>query len=330
MKTVAVWSGVAAAALLVLTACASGPAPADTGATGAAGPVTTVQSCGRTLQFSAAPRRAVALEQNATEIMLSLGLADRMAGTSYRTDPVLDHLAEAYARVPVLSDRYPSREALLAAEPDFTYSTFASAYAPEAAGSRDDLAALGVPAYLSAHSCPDRAPGPVAFESILQDITDVGAVFGVPERAAALVAEQRARLAAAAGAAVPDRSVLWYYSGTSTPNVAGAGGLAATMSDLLGVRNAFADAPQAWVEGSWEEIAERDPDVIVLADLTRGGDGDSARAKTEFLRAHPVAAQLRAVREGAFVVVPGAAMDPSIRSVSAVEAVSAGLKELGT
>lgn len=327
MKTVVRAAGGVAAVLVVLTACGRGPVPADPQPTG---PVTTVQSCGRALEFAVPPGRAVALEQNATEIMLSLGLADRMVGTSYRTDPVLDELGVAYRTVPVLAERYPSREALLAAEPDFTYSTFASAYGPEAAGSRDDLAALGVPAYLSAHSCEGRAPGPVGFESILQEITDIGAVFGVPERAAALVAEQRARLAAASGATAAGKSVLWYYSGTTTPNVAGAGGLAATISDTVGVRNAFADAPQAWVEGGWEEIAERDPDVVVLADLTRGGDGDSARAKIEFMRAHPVASQLRAVREDAFIVVAGAAMDPSIRSVSAAEAVSAGLRELGS
>ncbi|WP_198961205.1 ABC transporter substrate-binding protein [Pseudonocardia sp. MH-G8] len=326
MKIVATWMGVASVAVMALAACGGAPVPAAAGP----GAATTVQSCGQTLAFAAPPQRAVALEQNATEIMLSLGLADRMAGTSYRTDPVLDELAEAYAGVPVLAEQYPAREALLAAEPDFTYSTFASAYAPEAAGSREDLAALGVPAYLSAHSCPDRAPGPVPFDAIMQEITDIGTVFGVPERAAALVAEQRARLAAATGTSTPERSVLWYYSGTSTPHVAGSGGLAATMSEVVGVRNAFDDAPQAWVEGSWEEIAERDPDVFVLADLTRGGDGDSAQSKIDFLRAHPVASQLRAVREGAFIVVPGSTLDPSIRSVSAVEAVSAGLQEVGT
>ena len=39
-------------------------------------------------------------------------------------------------------------------------------------------------------------------------------------------------------------------------------------------------------------------------------------------------AKLDAVREGRFITVAGSAMDPSVRSVSAVEQVSAGLKEL--
>ena len=42
-----------------------------------------------------------------------------------------------------------------------------------------------------------------------------------------------------------------------------------------GARNAFADNRQLWPEISWEAILQRDPDVLVLADLTRGKDGDS-------------------------------------------------------
>jgi iron complex transport system substrate-binding protein len=294
----------------------------------------TIESCGRTLTIPAPPQRAIALEQNATEIMLSLGLADRMVGTSYQTDPVLPELAEEYAKVPVLARLYPSRETVLAAAPDFTYSSFASAYAPEAAGSRDELAALGVPAYLSAKDCEDRtlAPEKIEFESILSEITDIGSVFGVPDRAAAVVADQRLRLRTAteAGASGSGRSIMWYYSGTATPSVAGRAGLPATISEMFGMRNVFDDAAQAWLEGGWEDVAQRDPDVIVLADLTRGGDGDSAQSKIDFLRSHPVTSQLSAVRANAFVIVPGSSMDPSIRSVAAVEAVGAELQELSS
>ena len=45
-----------------------------------------------------------------------------------------------------------------------------------------------------------------------------------------------------------------------------------------------------WPAGNWEQIAARDPDWIVVADLTRGGDGDSAQAKIDFLRSNPLTA----------------------------------------
>lgn len=95
-----------------------------------------------------------------------------------------------------------------------------------------------------------------------------------------------------------------------------------------GATNAFADNRQLWPEISWESILDRDPDVLVLADLTRGDDGDSAEAKIRFLESDPVARRLTAVRERRWIVLPGSAMDPSLRNVDAVEALAAGLRDV--
>jgi iron complex transport system substrate-binding protein len=264
--------------------------------------------------------------------MLALGLAGKMAGTAYQTDPVLPELQKPYAQVPVLAPQYPGREALLALQPDFVYSMRSSAYAPEAAGSREELTKLGVPAYLSSNDCEDRAliPASVEFEATFTEIGDIAEIFGAEGRGDELVAGLRRRLGEAARSAPPalDASAMWYYSGTKAPAIAGGAGLPATIGKLLHLRNAFSDLPQQWAEGSWEEIAKRDPDVIVLADLTRGGDGDSAEAKKDFLRNDPVASQLTAVKQDRFIIVPGSSMDPSIRSVTAVEQVGQGLTRL--
>ncbi|MGJ6966937.1 ABC transporter substrate-binding protein [Streptosporangium sp. G11] len=328
---------------LTLAACgsASGTSTGATGAAGEAAPVVTeLTSCGLPLKVAAPPRRAISMEQNATEIMLALGLADRMTGTAYRTDPVLTEFKADYDRVPVLAAQYPGREALLAAGPDFVYSMRASAYAPDAGGTRKDLAGLGIPAYLSSNDCEDPGliPSSVTFDAIFGEIGDIAKIFGIPERGESVVADLRKRLDAAkktakdvtgdATGASPDMKLMWYYSGTKTPAIAGRGGLPDTIGTFLGAGNAFSDIPRQWSEGSWEKIAERDPDVIVLADLTRGGDGDSAEAKMSFLRSDPVASRLTAVKKNRFIVVPGSAMDPSIRSVGAVEQVGKGLRDL--
>ncbi|MFJ3823371.1 ABC transporter substrate-binding protein [Streptomyces nodosus] len=333
MKTIRI-KGLFGACLLLpgLAACGASntasPGTPDTARP--SGTVTT--SCGLSTRVPAPPERAVALEQNATEIMLSLGLADRMAGTSYQTDPVLPSLAAEYQKVPVLAKQYPSHEAVLAEEPDFLYSTLSSAYADEAAGPRAGWKKLGVPAYLSAHDCerPELTPGEVRFDAVFNEIEDIATVFGVEKRGEKTVKDLRVRLDRAVREAPKNTGakVMWYYSGTTTPYIAGHGGLPSTVSELVGVDNAFDDIHQKWPAGNWEKIAERDPDVIVLADLTRGGDGDSAEAKKRFLRSHPVTSQLDAVRHNRFIVVPGSAMDPSIRSVSLAEEVSKGLAAL--
>ena len=318
------------AVLAVTTGCGSPDEPAGPAAGTSVAPVA-ITNCGLPVTVTTPPRRAMTMEQNATEVLLTLGLGDRMIGTSYQTDPVLPELAAAYRKVPVLAKLYPSREAVLNARPDFVYSTFTSAYAADAAGARKDLAGLGVPAYLSRFACEDPATGDpaVRFDGIFAELTEVATLFGVADRGAAVVAAQRARLAAAkqrvTGAGT---SLLWYYSGTKVPYVAGAGGVPAAIGDQLGVRNAYGDAAQTWPAGNWEEIAARNPDVIVVAELTRGGDGDSAQSKIDFLRANPLTAKLDAVRDGRFITVAGSSLDPSVRSVTALEQVSAGLREL--
>ncbi|MFD3486604.1 ABC transporter substrate-binding protein [Streptomyces sp. NPDC058665] len=326
--------GLAGACLLLpgLVACGSDGAASSAHAPAARSAGAVITSCGTEVRVPRPPERAISLEQNATEIMLSLGLADRMAGTSYQTDPVLPALAAEYKKVPTLADLYANHEATLAEEPDFLYSTRASAFADDAAGSRAGWKELGVPAYLSVHDCedPELTAEPVRFDAVFHEVEDIAAVFDVRQRGEKVVKGLRTRLDQAVREAPKgiDADLMWYYSGTSTPHIAGHGGLPSTVSELVGLDNAFDDIPQQWPEGNWEEIAERDPEVIVLADLTRGGDGDSAEAKMKFLRGNPVTSQLGAVRENRFVVVPGSAMDPSVRSVSLVEELSKGLAEL--
>ncbi len=116
----------------VTAGCAGGASSASN-----AGTSTATTSCGLPLTVAAPPQRALAMEQNATEILLTLGLADRMAGTSYQTDPVLPALKTGYDAVPVLAKLYPNRESVLAAKPDFVYSTFTSAYARTRRDARD-------------------------------------------------------------------------------------------------------------------------------------------------------------------------------------------------
>ena len=50
----------------------------------------TIKNCGRDITFNQAPTRVATVGQNSTEILYSLGLADRVVGTSLWFGPVLD------------------------------------------------------------------------------------------------------------------------------------------------------------------------------------------------------------------------------------------------
>lgn len=329
------------AGALVLAGCGASPAggspaSATSGTTGsaAAAPVTIHDDCGRDVVVTSPPQRAVALEQGATEVMLSLGLADRMVGTSYLTDPILPSLEEDYEKVPVLADEYPSPEAFRDADPDFAYSMLSSAFTPDVAGTRAELEKAQVPTYVTRMNCEDASLNePFTFDALFTEITDVATVFGVPERGEEVVAAQRRSLATAQEAAASvtgEPTIMWLYSTyDGAPIVAGPGGVPDAVGDLVGARNVFDDLTPKWGEVSWEEIARRDPDVVVIADLTRGRPGDSASDKREILAENPVASKLSAVTAGHVVALPGSALDMSVRSVDVVPALTDALVEQG-
>ena len=91
---------------------------------GLASAETSVQSCNRTVTFAAPPERAISNDVNLTEMMLVLGLTDRMVGyTGINGWNKLDaEMREGVAALPELSERYPSKEVLVGADADFFFA----------------------------------------------------------------------------------------------------------------------------------------------------------------------------------------------------------------
>lgn len=84
----------------------------------------TVQSCDRQVTFDAPPARAVSNDVNLTEMMLVLGLRDRMVGyTGISGWKTLDEEMRAgVAELPELSEKYPGKEVLAGADADFFFA----------------------------------------------------------------------------------------------------------------------------------------------------------------------------------------------------------------
>ncbi|WP_234897392.1 ABC transporter substrate-binding protein [Mycolicibacterium vanbaalenii] len=307
-------------------------ARSDDAATAATGYPVSLENCGRTVVLESPPQRAISINQPATELLLTLGLSDQMVGSASWSDPVQPQLAAANAEVPVLSNDFPSFERVLAEKPDFVYATFDWSFTDEGVAPRELFERFGVPTYQSSSECggqdalQDRS---LTLDDLYAEIDDLATIFGVPERGDALVASLRARSAEASdGLDAEGVTLMWWYSATRTPYIAGCCGAPGIITDAVGATNVFADNRQLWPEISWESILDRDPDVLILADLTRGDDGDSADAKIRFLESDPVAQRLTAVRERRWIVLPGSAMDPSLRNVDAVEELATGLRSL--
>ncbi len=320
-----------ASAALTLTSCAAGapaatpsPTTSVTGTTGGYTPVT-VDNCGTEVTFDAPPQRVVTIKSSTTEMLLALGLSDVLVGTAFADGPVPEQWADDVADVPVLSDKVPGQEALLESEPDLVYAGWESNLSADGAGERPSLAALGIDTYVSPAACkePGYQPDPLTFDDVLDEIREVGDVFGVPDAAAEVVAAQQATLDGIAP--VDGQTAVWWSSGTDTPYVGAGIGSPQMILEAAGLTNVFADVHDTWTSAGWEQIVAADPDVIVLVDAT----WNSAEQKIAQLAAHPVASQLTAVREERYVVVPFAATEAGVRNAQAAADVAAAVHALG-
>jgi iron complex transport system substrate-binding protein len=327
---------------LLLTACAPSPEGGSGGTEAAdADGARTVDNCGHRVSVDAPPERVVSLNQGSTEILLSLGLADRLVGTATWTDPIMEGLEEANGGIPRLADNAPSFEVVLDAEPDFVTASFVSTLGTGGVATREQFGELGVPTYVSPTDCAtgkDNDSGgdgsrsePLTLDAVYGEIRDLALLFGVQERGEELITELEGRVAAATGDLdASGVSLMYWFANSQSPYLAGCCGAPGAITRAVGADNAFDDTHDEWPQINWETVADRDPDVIVLGDLTRDSQtAESADAKIAFLESHPATSNLTAVREERYVLLSGQAMNPSIRTVEGIEQVAEGLRGLG-
>lgn len=326
------------AGILALGACSS--STGDDGDSAAKdGYPLTIDNCGREVTVDAPPSRAVSLNQGSTEILLSLGLADRMVGTATWTDPVRENLEADNEKIERLADNAPSYERVLDAEPDIVTASFLSTLGEGGVTTPDELEKLGVPSYLSPAECGKTDGGsedgareePLEIDAVYQEVTDLATIFDVQQAGEDYVADLTDRMEAAEDQA-PDEpvSVMFWFANSESPYMAGCCGAPGIISRTLGLENVFDDSTDEWPQVGWESVASRNPDVIVLGDLTRKSQtAETAEAKIEFLTTNPVTREMDAVKNKRFISLTGAAMNPSIRTVDGVEQVAEKLREFG-
>jgi len=283
----------------------------------------TVDNCGFPVTFAAAPMRVVTIKSTATEMLLALGLGDRIVGTGFQDGPVPAEWAEAAAKLPVLADKVPSQEVVLETEPDLVYGGWESNFAADAAGERPTLAGLGGASYVSPAACRSIKPAKLTFDALFEQIAEMGEIFDVTPAAEALIAKEKAELAAIK----PDSrrlTAFWYSSGTKAPYVGAGSGAPEMMLETLGLKNIFADVDEGWFAASWEAAVEGNPDVIVLVDSA----WNSAEQKKKLLAENPITSQLVAVRQQHYLIVPFPASEAGVRSVAATSDMAEQLADL--
>ena len=286
----------------------------------------TVQVCGAPVRFDAPPRRAVTHDVNITEMFLALDLGHRMVGYSgiRSSKTVAPEYRAQLERLPLLSDKGLSLEALVGAGADFVFGGWGYGFQPGEV-TPEVLARFGIQSYILSESCIRvGARRKVSLEDTFGDLLNLGRIFRVEARARALVDRQRAELAKIDVALRDVKTrprVFVYDSGEAIPLTTGRFAMPHAMIELAGGVNIFDDLANSWMRTNWEDVIDRDPEWTVIIDYGQ----PNAAGKINFLLAKQELAQVTAIREHRFVVLDYAAATPGPRNVESVRALAEAL-----
>ncbi|MEU9791474.1 ABC transporter substrate-binding protein [Streptomyces sparsogenes] len=293
----------------------------------------TLTNCGRKVTYDKVPERVVTNDIGITELMFALGLEDRMAGFAMPDDkgdlgdvPWKD----GYDKVKWLSKDRLTKENVLAARADLVFAGWNYGFSEDAGFTPDALKKLGIPSYVLTESCRNgrstssRGVMP-PLDALYADLTNLGRLFGVEKRAAALIDGFRKRIAAVRTKAPQgaDRpSVFLYDSGRGQPFTAGRYAAPEQIISEAGGVNVMHDVADSWTTVGWESVVKRDPDVILICDY-----GDvSVEQKKRFLLSYAPLRGVSAVKHRRIFALDYADLVESPRNPSAIARLGAYLR----
>jgi iron complex transport system substrate-binding protein len=269
--------------------------------------------------FTQMPSAVVASGDQMADFFFDLGLENQMVG--YTKGSCWSTVSDYPARetVPQLAEpgvglSSISKEELLATGCDFlvgwdsvfSEKNFSSEFCTE----------NGIAMYFP-YVCSDSA----TFEDLYKDYETLGQIFKVEDLAAEKIQAMKDTLQEVKDTLGEEAyenpiSVFVYDSGETAPFTA-CQGMPGDIIKLAGGISIFDDIEAGWATPSWEEVIEREPDVILILDYN--GDTDE---KIEFLQTNEFTKNLKAVQEGRIYSACCADMQGSAGSAGTVRIIA--------
>jgi len=184
------------------------------------------------------------------------------------------------------------------------------------------LQPLGINVYELTESCAFvmKRP-PASLEDTYNDLRNLGRIFDVQDRANAVIANMQMQVAEIRkGLPAEKPRVFLYDSGEDRAMTSGRLGMPQALIDAAGGRNILDDVDASWTRVNWENVVERNPQVIVIVDYGEV----TAEQKIEFLRRNKALQSVDAIKHQRFIVIPYVQATPGIDNVLAVETLVKG------
>ncbi len=288
----------------------------------------TVTNCGREVTVPAEPQRVVSLHPSITELLIQLGVGDRVVAQAQDAlgEPSPE-LAEQVNVIPsISSDTPPDKETLVSQTPDLVLSGTEYEFNTDMGfAGYDDLEELGAASFVATGGCVERRSDG-AVEDTFTDLEFLGRAFGVQDRAAELEATARDELAEIADSIADEptvRAAQVYVEAGKLYAIGGA--IEIDVLRLAGGESVFDDGDGLFsdffaAEVGPEAVLAEDPDAFVFS-VNRP---EHSQETIDYLTT--TFAETTAVREGRLVAVDNTFVQPgTLAAIEGVRVVAEGL-----
>ena len=279
-----------------------------------------VDSCNRTVTFDNPPKRAISNDVNLTEMMLVLGLSDKMVGyTGISGWKTLDEeMRLGVKQLPELSPKYPSKEVLVGADADFFFAGWNYGMKVGGEVTPETLKPFGINVYELTESCIHiMNKKKVSMDDMYNDLLNLGRIFKIENRAKKLVDGYRLDLKKFTQKlkSISPKKVFVYDSGEDTPFTAGRYAMPTALIEAAGGINIMDDFQKSWGTVTWEEVIDRNPEIVVIVNYGKV----TAEQKRKFMMSNPAFANIDAVKNNRFVTLEYVEATPGPRNIKAIK-----------
>lgn len=292
------------------TAAAETTAPAAETAAEDYGTVV-IQNGDRTVTFTSMPTGVLCANLYSAENMVMLGLGDYIVGKNVHTNPAevpLEELSDAFANIPEIER---SNENAVASGADLLIGQV-SAFKDTSWGTYEQLESEGIHCLtITGTIVPDET-----VEDIYTDIENLGKIFKVEDKAAALIADMKASIAdtngKVAGVAEADKPMVFVLDMYKEDQIyTTSAGLESNLIELAGGINTTRNqADSRWFYTSVETLVAANPDIIIINDY----GSQTVEEKIAYVTGNPACSEIPAVVNNNFLVIPLVSVMQDIRA----------------
>lgn len=285
-----------------------------------------IENYGVTTTYEKPPERIVPLSYDAAQTLVALGLEDKIVGVATAEGSYKDCLPkyqDKLSKLKVIANGTPSFETLLAQKPDFVYATVYS-FGKHGVAPVEDFQKEKVNFYCI-NGTFSKTP---SIKDIYKDIEDLGKIFNKKDEAKKLIEELKNREDKFnKDAKKGDVKVMAFDSGDKTATTSGKG-IEDEIISLAGGKNVFGDLKNSFEEVSWEDVAKKNPDIILIHSYDQGDTAGTDKEKINKIKNNPVLANVTAVKKNNFVIVKLIEVFPGLQVFDAAEKLNKKISEI--